>query len=30
MSGDYKEAWPKDRYLDSTFMDSYNEWKPSK
>jgi NitT/TauT family transport system substrate-binding protein len=30
MSGDYKEAWPKDRYLDSTFMDSYNEWKPAK
>lgn len=30
MSGQYKEPWPKSRYLDSTFLDSYNQWKPAK
>lgn len=28
MSGKYKSAWPKSRYLDPTYIDSYNEWKP--
>lgn len=30
MSGKYKEPWPKSRYLDPTYMNSYNEWKPKK
>jgi ABC-type nitrate/sulfonate/bicarbonate transport systems, periplasmic components len=30
MSGQYKEPWPKSRYLDPTFIDSYNQWKPAK
>ena len=29
MAGDFTEPWPKDRYLDSTFIDSYNQWKPA-
>ena len=28
-SGDYTEAWPKERYLVPTFIDTYNEWKPA-
>jgi NitT/TauT family transport system substrate-binding protein len=28
-SGDYTEAWPTSRYLDSTFIDSYADWKPA-
>jgi NitT/TauT family transport system substrate-binding protein len=27
-AGDYEEAWEDDRYLDATFMDSFEEWKP--
>jgi NitT/TauT family transport system substrate-binding protein len=30
MAGDYTEAWPKERYLNSTFIDSYDQWKPAK
>jgi len=30
MSGKYKEAWPKSRYLDTTYLNSYSEWKPAK
>ena len=30
MSGKYKSAWPKSRYLDPTYINSYNEWKPKK
>jgi NitT/TauT family transport system substrate-binding protein len=30
MSGEYNTPWPKSRYLDSTFIDSYNQWKPAK
>jgi ABC-type nitrate/sulfonate/bicarbonate transport system substrate-binding protein len=30
MSGEYKTPWPESRYLDSTFIDSYNQWKPTK
>lgn len=27
-SGTYKEKWPKEKYLDPTFIRSYSEWKP--
>lgn len=30
MSGKYKSAWPKSRYLDPTYINSYSEWKPAK
>lgn len=30
MSGKYKSAWPKSRYLDPTYIDTYNQWKPKK
>jgi len=30
MSGDYKEPWPESRYLDPTFIETYNQWKPAK
>jgi NitT/TauT family transport system substrate-binding protein len=30
MSGKYKSAWPKSRYLDPTYINSYNKWKPKK
>lgn len=28
-AGQYKEAWPKQKYLDSTYIDSYSKWKPA-
>jgi len=28
MAGTYKEKWPVEKYFDSTFTDSYSEWKP--
>ena len=28
MSGDYTEAWPESKYLDRTFIDSFDGWKP--
>lgn len=28
-AGQYKEPWPKDRYLNPTFIDSYAKWKPA-
>lgn len=28
-SGQYEEAWPKERYFDPTFVDTYEEWKPA-
>lgn len=30
MSGKYKSAWPKSRYLDPTYINSYSKWKPAK
>ena len=30
MSGKYKSAWPKSRYLDPTYINSYAKWKPAK
>lgn len=30
MAGDYTEPWPQNRYLDPTFIDTYEEWKPAK
>lgn len=30
MSGKYKTAWPASRYLDPTFINSYDQWKPAK
>lgn len=28
-AGQYKEPWPKDRYLNPTFIDAYAKWKPA-
>ena len=28
MSGTFKEKWPQEKYFDSTYVDSYNQWKP--
>ena len=28
MAGDYKEKWPREKYFDNTFVDSYSKWKP--
>lgn len=28
-SGEFTEAWPTERYLDPTFIDSYEQWKPA-
>ena len=28
MSGTFKEKWPLEKYFDSTFVDSYSQWKP--
>lgn len=28
MSGEYDAPWDEERFLDRTFMDSYDEWKP--
>lgn len=28
LSGEYTEAWPEERYLDRTFIDSYEVWRP--
>jgi NitT/TauT family transport system substrate-binding protein len=28
MAGTYKEKWPRDKYFDSTFVDTYSAWKP--
>jgi NitT/TauT family transport system substrate-binding protein len=28
MAGTYKEKWPREKYFDSTFVDSYSLWKP--
>lgn len=28
MGGDYTEAWPRGKYFDSTFVDTYSKWKP--
>jgi NitT/TauT family transport system substrate-binding protein len=28
MIGAYKEKWPREKYFDSTFVDTYSQWKP--
>jgi NitT/TauT family transport system substrate-binding protein len=28
-SGTYTEEWPQERFLDRTYMDSFDEWKPA-
>jgi NitT/TauT family transport system substrate-binding protein len=28
MSGEYTEAWPLNKFLDPTFIDTYGQWKP--
>jgi NitT/TauT family transport system substrate-binding protein len=28
MSGAYKEKWPRQKYFDATFVDTYSKWKP--
>jgi NitT/TauT family transport system substrate-binding protein len=28
MSGTYKAKWPPEKYFDSTFVDTYSQWKP--
>ena len=28
MAGDYKEKWPREKYFDATFIETYSKWKP--
>jgi len=28
MAGTFKEKWPREKYFDSTFIDTYSQWKP--
>jgi NitT/TauT family transport system substrate-binding protein len=27
-AGQYKEPWPKSKFLDSTYIETYAQWKP--